>query len=69
LACVASIDILEYHNSAEMDALRSMFDAQKQLTALYREKEVLDKKIDDLNKVLLESVNKLVDKQNEIPTW
>jgi hypothetical protein len=68
LACVASIDILRYHNSTEMDALKPMFDAQKQLTVLYKEKEVLDKKIDDINKVLLKSVNKLVDKGTEIPT-
>jgi hypothetical protein len=68
LACVASFDILEYNNSAEMDALRSMFDAQEQLTALYREKEELERRIDDLNKVLLESVDKLVDKQTEIST-
>jgi hypothetical protein len=51
-----------------MDALRSMFDAQEQLTALYGEKEELERRITDVKKVLLESVGKLVDKQTEIPT-
>ncbi len=68
MACVASLDIIEYNHSAEMDALRSMFDAQEQLTALYREKEVLERRIVDIKRVLLESVDKLVEVQTEIPT-
>jgi hypothetical protein len=51
-----------------MDALRSMFVAQEQLTTLYREKEVLERRIAEVKRVLLESVDKLVEEGTEIPT-
>jgi hypothetical protein len=51
-----------------MDAVRSMFDAQEQLTALYRDKEELERRIADVKRVLLESVDKLVKEGTEIPT-